>query len=110
MLRVDGTWWAQLDRGDKLAAVILATEAFEDGYGDGYLRSAVRYASPSNAAKPIETLAADGPYFPHTYGFYVSAIDDYYALHNKPKTPVAAVLSCLQIKPQVSCDKVATHF
>jgi hypothetical protein len=92
----------------KLYAVILAIGAYARGYENGYIIAYTRSGSTTSPDKIIAGMHRTLPTFSHTFGFYVSAVDDFYNIHPTAiQAPVEAVIGCLQDKPYISCDEVA---
>jgi hypothetical protein len=109
-LGLDGSWWSGLSQDQRTIAVAAEISAFAAGAATTEMEQAAGAGKqPSESELPkygYKELAR----FTHTIGYYRSAIDNFYATHDTPRTPVSLVLSCLQDKALFSCDQVARIF
>src|ERR1700722_16120344 len=89
-LRPDGNWWFEMSSVAQLSAVIGTVSGFREAYAAGQLSipRANTYILPRE------------PDFPHTYGYYVEAVTDFYTLHPGLKSmELGVVLECLSDQP-----------
>jgi hypothetical protein len=75
-------------------------------YEHGYFQGAMHFRGPATVAGVNASL----PVFSHTFGFYISAIDDFYTVHSEAaRVDAAEVVGCLADKPIYSCSELAQH-
>jgi hypothetical protein len=88
--RPNGLWWSEMSAVVRLAAVVGAISAYKEAYAAGQL------SIPQGKNKTFPR----SPDFPHTYGYYVEAVTDFYTLHPERKTlELGVVLECLSDQP-----------
>ena len=100
-LRPDASWWLEMSSVAQLAAVIGTISGYREAYAAGQLSipRAKTYVLPRE------------PDFPHTYGYYVAAVTDFYTAHSDRKAmELGVVLECLSDQPPppstvVSCPR-----
>ena len=91
-LKPNAAWWAEISATEKLAAVIGVISAYSEAYAAGQL-------SIPQGKNPKFPRTPD---FPHTYGYYVAAVTDYYTLHPDRKSlELGVVLECLSDQPPI---------
>jgi hypothetical protein len=107
----EASWWNSLSAGEKLVAVAAGLDAYEAGYDGGQMDAVISAPPKTGLSKVVlDGLRALHPTFSHTFGFYSSAITDFYVTHpTAAKVTVGAIIGCLADKPNVSCDSLAKY-
>jgi hypothetical protein len=102
---LDGNWWQSLSEDEQLVAVESDISALELGYLYGITAPAL-IGHPWSSNIYLQLLRRE-PRFPHTFGYYIAAITDFYVMHSRAiKAPVSEVLSCLADNPMSSCARI----
>ena len=126
-LVMDRSWWNNTVPADSRVWVISGmVDAFGAGYSEGVGEEDVRLVREAGAVLPASGVAAlndmiyrkdangyyestdNGPTFSRTFGFYESAVSDFYETHPTANTSVGWVMGCLTDHPAMSCDKIAS--
>lgn len=95
----DGNWWNSLDLDGQLSAVQRTMAGIQEGFFVGMMR----VPGPTMA-----TYTKYAPVFSHTFGYYQSAVTDFYVTHPEAmKADIGAVMDCLGDKPLFSCATLA---
>lgn len=101
----DFNWWAGLTRGEQLVAIETAVDAYPAGWADGATSAEIFLGSRAYRGAQRHR---DYPKFSHTFGFYASAVSDFYALHpSAHKASVGDIIGCLADNPSTSCNDLA---
>jgi cystathionine beta-lyase/cystathionine gamma-synthase len=106
----DGGWWESLSQDEQFVAVESGISAIQTAYVSGIDATAliVHPGSYQNYLNLATQADHTRPQFSHTFGYYISAVTDFYVVHaNARKALVAAVLDCLADNPVLSCANVA---
>lgn len=102
-VRLNASWWSTLPEEMQVGVI----EGAMSGIETGYQRGLAKVWRDSHGAVPLVSLEYS-PSFSHTFGFYRSAITDFYVTHPKAgKAEIGAVMECLSDKPLFTCDQVA---
>ena|SRR6185437_9249317 len=95
-ISLDAGWWGTLTAAGRLGAVEGSTDAYVAGWARGYTDGA--------AAKRTHAV----PTFSHTFGYYVSAVTDFYETHDRVRqVTIGPIMGCLADKPTTSCNTLA---
>ena len=101
-------WWSNLDHNDQVIAIEAGIDAYIAGWVDGARStkaSARRESLLSGREAPLLSEVS------HTFGFYASAVSDFYALHPKAhNADVGDILGCLADNPVDPCSELAKFY
>jgi hypothetical protein len=100
----DSTWWNGLSQTEQLDAVQAAIAGISEGFVIGMLRA----QQASHNAPPESAFGKYYPAFSHTFGYYQSAVTDFYITRPEAsRADIGSIMQCLSDKPFFSCSEVA---
>ena len=100
-------WWSNLDHSNQVLAVEAEIDAYIAGWTDGLIRFERVLGVGYSRAQRHRYF----PTFSHTFGFYASAVSDFYALHPKAhNADVGDIIGCLADNPIDPCSELARFY
>jgi hypothetical protein len=95
-ITLDATWWNGLSDGEQGAAVAAALDAFRSGLIEtwGYTLAS-GHVTNSDPTGVFRLMRAS---FTHTFGYYQSAITDFYVTNPHSKATIGDLIPCLDDK------------
>lgn len=95
-IALDASWWGTITAEERLGAVEGSTDAYAAGWDRGFNEGS---AGGKRSREPR---------FSHTFGYYLSAISDFYDMHERArKVGIGPIMGCLADSPLVSCSELA---